>query len=422
MHSKFYILLVFRILPPPRSVFNYLLFVLTLGTFFFTPTEVKASETLYFVHQDHLGSTSLVTDTAGKPISKQTHFPYGATRSYSQLTTDNLQPERQYTGQVSDQDQTGLYYYNARYYNPQIAKFTQADSLNNKLNRYEYVVGNPIKRIDPTGNQSTNSNCDFWCWAKVAILDLADGRGAHVSAMTPIEVDNEFYSPEFQVGMYIGGYAGFTAFGLGEVWDIVTCVASPDPTCAVTAALPGPNPSRIEFGNLKVRLNKYDIYSEGIAVQNKVSEWIDQATKMSRRKDELSILKRLNSIIYEGVEYDLTFTERMRKSGMGDLEFFAACNKGVCSQKAQLMFATMRKMGLDPELLIVGGMAGDETAYHAVVRYMDDINNVYFFDPTWNFVIQGNDAFQNTAKMWAEGGYNVNYVNNLIPKNRYGAR
>ena len=87
MHSKFYILLVFRILPPPRSVFNYLLFVLTLGTFFFTPTEVKASETLYFVHQDHLGSTSLVTDTAGKPISKQTHFPYGATRSYSQLTT-----------------------------------------------------------------------------------------------------------------------------------------------------------------------------------------------------------------------------------------------------------------------------------------------------------------------------------------------
>src|SRR3989344_8217312 len=153
MHSKFYILLVFRILPPPRSVFNYLLFVLTLGTFFFTPTEVKASETLYFVHQDHLGSTSLVTDTAGKPISKQTHFPYGATRSYSQLTADNSQPERQYTGQVSDNDETGLYYYNARYYNPQIGKFSQADKFNSGSNKYAYVRNNPIRYNDPEGYQ-----------------------------------------------------------------------------------------------------------------------------------------------------------------------------------------------------------------------------------------------------------------------------
>src|SRR3990167_5970616 len=102
---------------------------------------VHAVENLYYLHQDHLGSTALVTDSTGKMVSKQSYYPYGTTRSQSSVVSS--QPtERAYTGQISDQDQTGLYYYNARYYNPQIAKFTQADSLNNKLNRYEYVVGN----------------------------------------------------------------------------------------------------------------------------------------------------------------------------------------------------------------------------------------------------------------------------------------
>ncbi|KKQ41444.1 MAG: NHL/RHS/YD repeat protein [Microgenomates group bacterium GW2011_GWC1_37_8] len=124
--------------------------MLVVGLFAFA-SDVDAAETLYYIHQDHLGSTSLVTDGTGEAVSKQTYYPYGATRSQtSDVGSKKL--ERQYTGQISDTEETGLYYYNARYYNPQIAKFTQADSADTLQNRYVYVGGNPINLIDPTGN------------------------------------------------------------------------------------------------------------------------------------------------------------------------------------------------------------------------------------------------------------------------------
>ncbi len=51
---------------------------------------------------------------------------------------------------MSDQDQTGLYYYNARYYNPILAKFTSVDIVQSS-NGYSYVSNNPIIRTDPSG-------------------------------------------------------------------------------------------------------------------------------------------------------------------------------------------------------------------------------------------------------------------------------
>ena len=127
------------------------LFFFAICTLFFVVPNVEAAETLNFVHQDHLGSTSLVTDSTGKVVSKQTYYPYGNTRSQSSVVSSQL-TERQYTSQVSDQDQTGLYYYNARYYNPQIAKFSQPDNIDYGLNRYRYVNNNPLNYTDPSGN------------------------------------------------------------------------------------------------------------------------------------------------------------------------------------------------------------------------------------------------------------------------------
>ena len=111
------------------------------------------TEQVNYIHQDHLGSTNIVTSNEGLVMSQQVYYPYGSTRY---LITSHQSPitERAYTSQISDQDATGLYYYNARYYNPTIAKFTQPDRSAENLNKYTYVLDNPINFNDPSGNKA----------------------------------------------------------------------------------------------------------------------------------------------------------------------------------------------------------------------------------------------------------------------------
>ena len=53
---------------------------------------------------------------------------------------------------------TGLMYYNARYYHPALGRFVSADTIvpeagnPQSLNRYAYVLNNPLRYVDPNGN------------------------------------------------------------------------------------------------------------------------------------------------------------------------------------------------------------------------------------------------------------------------------
>ncbi|WP_307221755.1 RHS repeat-associated core domain-containing protein, partial [Paenibacillus tundrae] len=56
-----------------------------------------------------------------------------------------------YAGEMQDA-LTGHYYLRARFYNPQIARFTQEDTYRGDgLNLYAYVANNPIRYVDPSG-------------------------------------------------------------------------------------------------------------------------------------------------------------------------------------------------------------------------------------------------------------------------------
>jgi len=110
----------------------------------------STGQKLSFIYSDHLGSTSQVYDDQGNVVAQQVYYPYGTTRS----TAGILPTDKEYTGQMSDINETGLYYYNARYYNPTLAKFTQADQSADGLNKYAYVGNNPVNSIDPTGKRT----------------------------------------------------------------------------------------------------------------------------------------------------------------------------------------------------------------------------------------------------------------------------
>lgn len=100
----------------------------------------------YFL-ADHLGSTSVMTNASGELIMSETSKPFGETLSSS---GDATQTQYHFTGQIRDFD-TGLEYYNARYYDAELGRFTQADFVLDGLNIYAYCHNNPVRYTDPTG-------------------------------------------------------------------------------------------------------------------------------------------------------------------------------------------------------------------------------------------------------------------------------
>lgn len=223
-------------------MYNKLLRLLILGmivTLFncLIASEARAVEKLYYIYSDHLGSTTVVTDENGSVISQQSYYPYGETRS----STSDLPTERQYTGQVSDQDQTGLYYYNARYYNPQIAKFTQADTVEGP-NRYTYVGNNPLKHIDPSGHESESTWQNWWVQPQGSGGSDSNSSIGVVVVINKVDIENlgrDFkgwavpgssgppnnpevdMAPTFILGGFMAGLPLASAYGQWLVYDLL---------------------------------------------------------------------------------------------------------------------------------------------------------------------------------------------------------
>ncbi|UZN08982.1 hypothetical protein M5D10_03960 [Leptospira santarosai] len=102
---------------------------------------------------DQVDSVSTVLDDEGNTLSQMQYQPYGET--FVQRGDLNFSPK--YNSQELDRE-SGFYFYNARYYDPGIARFTSADTIidgewdTQGWNRFSYVKGNPIGAKDPTGH------------------------------------------------------------------------------------------------------------------------------------------------------------------------------------------------------------------------------------------------------------------------------
>ncbi|MBI3151968.1 MAG: RHS repeat-associated core domain-containing protein [Chloroflexi bacterium] len=112
---------------------------------------MRTGSTLTYLLGDHLGSTSLTTDTLGNLVSELRYKPWGETRYSSGTTATSYR----YTGQ-REEVIFGLYFYNARWMDPALGRFVQADTLVpggiQGLDRYAYVGNSPVRYIDPSGH------------------------------------------------------------------------------------------------------------------------------------------------------------------------------------------------------------------------------------------------------------------------------
>ena len=122
----------------------------------YIPNDTTKEET-FFYHSDHLGSTSYITDDKANITQYDAYLPYGELLVDEHSSSEDL--PYKFNGKELDEE-TGLYYYGARYMDPKISMWLGVDPLTEKyisVSGYVYCIGNPIRFVDPNG---------CWHWEK----------------------------------------------------------------------------------------------------------------------------------------------------------------------------------------------------------------------------------------------------------------
>ncbi|MFH0949026.1 MAG: RHS repeat-associated core domain-containing protein [Candidatus Aenigmatarchaeota archaeon] len=109
---------------------------------------IDTAGTLTYSHSDYLGSARLATSESAEQIMKYDNAPFGST--VTETGYSSALSSYKFTGK--EQDVSGLYYYGARYYNPDIGRFVSVDPVYNPAESpYAYAANNPVKFVDPSG-------------------------------------------------------------------------------------------------------------------------------------------------------------------------------------------------------------------------------------------------------------------------------
>ncbi|MEK6844050.1 MAG: colicin D domain-containing protein [Nanoarchaeota archaeon] len=217
------------------------------------------SGTKTFYHSDHLGSTTLVTNQSGHIVEENFFLPFGDIYSGLELA------RHLFTGKEFDK-LVDLYYYGARYYQASnLFRFIQPDSIipdvynPQSLNRYSYVLNNPYKYVDESGNipiiapiligagigAGSSIITQYYSTGQVNWADV--GKSAAIGAVSGLAGGAIGGAVSSLVGGGTASAIGSGAvagFGAGEVGALTESVISGedysfDPTRALTNALAG---------------------------------------------------------------------------------------------------------------------------------------------------------------------------------------
>ena len=130
---------------------------------------------IYYLHKDHLGSTDVTTDKLGNVVDKLSYDPFGMRRNATtwkdQAGITCSTTDYGYTGHIQ-LDTFSLVHMGARIYDPKLGRYISPDNVvqnvadSQALNRYSYCVNNPLRYVDPTGNDFLddlyNGACDLF--------------------------------------------------------------------------------------------------------------------------------------------------------------------------------------------------------------------------------------------------------------------
>nr|MDA8165358.1 RHS repeat-associated core domain-containing protein [Desulfobacteraceae bacterium] len=113
------------------------------------PLAIEQKGAISYYHADGLGSITTLTDAKGQVLQSYDYSSFGIPKHRG----NQVKQPYTYTGREWDEE-TGLYFYRARYYDPVAGRFIAKDPIGfagGDVNLYGYVQNNPINWIDSLG-------------------------------------------------------------------------------------------------------------------------------------------------------------------------------------------------------------------------------------------------------------------------------
>ena len=134
----------------------------------YVPADTAHHEDIFYYHSDHLGSTSYITDAKANVAQFDAYLPYGELLVDEHSSSEEM--PYKFNGKEFDEE-TGLYYYGARYMNPVTSLWYGVDPMAEKymtIGAYVYCVSNPIRFLDLIGKEPG----DFFESMDLAAIDF----------------------------------------------------------------------------------------------------------------------------------------------------------------------------------------------------------------------------------------------------------
>ena len=157
-----------------------------------------STEELYYYHPDHLGTATFLTDNNGNPYQFFLNLPFGETMAEQRSSSGNFNNRWKFNGKELDEE-TGLYYYGVRFYNPSTSLWLSVDPLvEQTMDAYGYCYQNPIILVDPDGRSPQDHGDPL----SLVIGFIGDARASVNNTVARLIGSNKRFIGDGYTGMY----------------------------------------------------------------------------------------------------------------------------------------------------------------------------------------------------------------------------